>query len=336
MFRKKISILLSLILGLSCSGFYEETFAASTSKKEGASGGGGGSAGHAGEIEIRRAPNERKLWANHFDFHMHGIHLDDKEITEKVINEANLIREFYDTYPSDISTHIANVVILYKISGTPRTFKYNIPQYFFSGNFSRTIYLTEKRAVPTANAERWPLHFKEKILLQEFFSVGDCYDGLESLFPLIVKGDGETEGQFEIRNSKHLEEMRKLRRDFRIRGVRIGDSDTINPQSHSHSEQAFLSCVLQQKVTIPDHNPISVTILINGHQEPCTHCTAALNHLLNDASFKTEFIHRLFPGFSGDISKLPLNVLYSISDKIPISIGLDLSENKSYFIQARQ
>ncbi|MBM3610457.1 MAG: hypothetical protein FJX18_02890 [Alphaproteobacteria bacterium] len=290
-----------------------------------ASAGGGGSGPVVSEAPL--------LWANDFNFGLHDLSFHAEYFAKATDDAAENIRSFYKSYDergvASPTTHFAEVIIVFKDIETKKTHAQVVEPLFLSGNFSKTVYLTERREDFKEEVIYWPVFFQNKATKRQLIALVDCYPSIEGkdlrIKPLLTTTN---------------DAVRKLIEDFKLRGIETGVESMWNPTAHSHSEQAFLSYVLQGHISIPMH-PESITILINGYHEPCDQCSAALNHLLKDALFKREFIRKLFPSAPRP-ELISLNIFYVISDKEPVrnkTHGLDYIDLKaipSYFIQSRK
>jgi hypothetical protein len=285
----------------------------------------------AGSVPVTSGPHF--LWANDLNFGLHDISFHKEAFSKALDDTAENIRGFYKSYDkrrgaSPPTTHFAEVSIVFR-DRTKKTHVHVIEHLFLSGNFSKTLYLTEKRGELKEEVRLWPTFLQDKARGRKFLSLVDCYPDItgEDLRVKPLKGTMK-------------ESVRKLIEDFRLRGIEVGEKNMWNPIAHSHSEQAFLSYVLQENIRISAH-PESITILISGYHEPCDQCRLALNHLLKDASFKAAFIRKLFPRLS-ESESIHLNVFYVISDKEPVRQKMhgldyiDLKGSPSYFIQGRK
>jgi hypothetical protein len=311
-------------------------------------GGGSGAGAAAGSSGTgAAAPNrevnlkELGLWTNHFNFTLHGIDFNNKKFEPYAQKKSNLLRGIYESYSSrdhtPPSTHFAEVVILYKLGNNDTVFVSPIPEVFVSGNFAHTTYLTPIGRKLKDEVNYWPPYFNAKTISRELRSLGDCYDKLTSEH---------------LKENGHLNEtanpiISKVLQDFDMRGINLrtvpdgkgGTKAGWNNISslYAHSEQAFISCVLQDKIpAVSQDNPFSITIVITGYHEPCDQCSKALKNLLHTPVFKDAFIRKLFPS-TVEISKVRMNVLYVIADKKTIGDArIDLNDFHPYFIEARR
>jgi len=373
---RKLPILLSLIIGLGCLGLYEEAFSSSRksgrsaaleegeSEEEGdvrvsSRGGGGGgegsatgtvteggssgkaapgagaSSGHAPRKRVKAsaaAPavvlESKEIWTNQFNFKLNGIEINTIRENGHTLEQytelrARQLREFYDFY--DTTTHLASISVIYTtgVPGAQVGHRHDFPYFFVSGWFVNTL-RSLIRGQPVAAVPE----VARAILEKEHFSLGDCYEGLST------------------------EAMRKAARllvsngaienlvvDFEKRGWKGLQADNLNSSTEkiTHSEHAFVSSVLRNKLSIPDVEPTAIAIVINGRLHPCDTCEPMLRFLIENRGFANEFIAHLFPATLGqDVSSVPLNIIYIASGKKITTPDLDMHTDEPYFVHGRR
>jgi len=300
----------------------------------GEAGGGFGSAPSGGAGRVGLNLKKLGLWANDFNFTLHGINFSVSVFKSYVKEQLNFLREFYHSYllrEKEISTHFAQVRVYYRVRADSKEHVYDFPQLFVSGNFAHTFQRNAARDI-----EHWPEYFKGLAARGALVSLGDCYDGLTSEH--LVKNGHLREEDIPV--------VKKVINDFNTRGINLRTENSKGKETagwnniaslYAHSEQAFLSCVLNNKIPqISDVDPTSITIVITGYHEACDQCSKAFKHLLYiNKHFQQEFIGKLFPRVS-DPSSVKMNVIYVAADKKTVDDNVDLGKDPSYFIEARQ
>ncbi len=198
----------------------------------------------------------------------------------------------------------------------------DFPYFFVSGWFVKTF----RKFIEDENLAAAP-DVARDILTKEHFSLGDCYDGLS---PKEIR-QAESGISFPL--------IANLIIDFEKRGWKGLRADNLGSfgQKIAHSEHAFVSCVLRDKLKILDATPTAIVIVINGRFHPCDTCEPMLKFLIENRGFADEFIAHLFPATVGqDVSSVSLSVIYTASGKKITTPELDIHGGRPYFVHGRR
>jgi len=269
----------------------------------------------------------QEFWTNQFNFRINGIGINTIVENGMTLEEhselkSRQLREFYDSY--DTTTHLANISVIYT-TGPPDAkigHRHDFPYFFVSGWFVRTF----RKFIEDENLAAVP-DVARDILTKENFSLGDCYDGLS---PKEIR-QAESGISFPF--------ITNLIKDFEKRGWKGLRTDNLGSsgQKIAHSEHAFVSCVLRDKLNLPGIQPTAIVIVINGRLHPCDTCELMLKFLIENREFANEFISHLFPATVGhDVSSVSLNVIYTASGKKITTPELDIHGDRPYFVHGRR
>jgi hypothetical protein len=352
---RKFRALLALIVGINCFCIYEDAFSATRktespagadeeeSEGEGfaeaaaASGGAGGEAGGGRKLRKRERASSpeaesavidsRKFWSNQFNFRLNGINVNTIPAANRLTLEgyskekSDQSREFYAAYPTPI--HLANVSVIYttREGGSYVGHRHDFPNFFVSG---WTVKLLQEALKKQSSAAT--LSIARDILDKEHFSLGDCYEGFSK------KQIGPAE------RGSVSPSIDNLIIDFKKRGWNGLSNTSIksSEQRITHSEQAFISCALRDKLSIPGVVPASVIIVINGRLPPCDTCEKTLRFLMENREFANELINHLFPAIGLDVSGIPLSIIYTASGESITTPELDIHNEGPYFVHGRR
>ncbi len=248
-------------------------------------------------------PGHSQGWSHNYDgFVIHGTNVA-VEIRSHAQTNAEKLRAYYESHPT--SKNLAIVTVWYVTTGGDIK-KEELPQVFLSG---------------------WDVPEDIKTIISAIgspMSLGSCYDALstEDVRNLSLVTGGKTLA----RNN--------LIGDFNRQDVHIDPSKEFPFSSYAHSEQAFISCVLQDKIGVNKRvKPQAVIIQVNSYHPACTSCRPALVELIKNSPFKDVIIKKLFKDDSN--SDIPMHVVYVSSD-LDVLTMVDFSKFPSYFVDTRR
>jgi len=92
----------------------------------------------------------------------------------------------------------------------------------------------------------------------------------------------------------------KFNQDFETRGVELKPEKSFSNSTYSHTEQAYISEVLNLKKPIFDIEfgvPKMVVMVFTSYHPPCTTCGPLLNRLLSNTPLKRAFLQKYFSIF---------------------------------------